>query len=251
MKPYRIIPIRAEFSACTILPGQDRRTAQLQLNPESGLTPREFRAALLARGFDFSGEVDEMEQNNCRSCNACLPVRVDVRTFKPSHSQQRILKRNADLTITHQPLAIGKDYYNLYRHYALARHSGQPVSRSGLPYFLSGCNDMQIVRDAGGKMLGALNFEDLGNCLYAFMNVFDPHETKRSLGTFGILQLIEHARRLPGVTHIYLGHFVPGTNLAYKQNFSVETLTAKGWVPLDPARHREAPKLHLPTKLTR
>ena len=49
---------------------------------------------------------------------------------------------------------------------------------------------------------------------------YDPAETRRSLGTYAILDHVEIAREA-GLPYVYLGYWVPGSpKMGYKANFS-------------------------------
>jgi arginine-tRNA-protein transferase len=63
--------------------------------------------------------------------------------------------------------------------------------------------------------------------VYSF---FDPEQTRRSLGTWMILDHIQRARS-EGLPHVYLGYWVEGSRkMEYKTRFRPqEHLTASGW----------------------
>ena len=62
---------------------------------------------------------------------------------------------------------------------------------------------------------------------------FDPDKSKKSLGTFMILDHIALALEL-GVPYLYLGYWVPGSSkMDYKVNFKgVEIFQNNAWQPL-------------------
>ena len=66
--------------------------------------------------------------------------------------------------------------------------------------------------------------------VYSF---FDPSKSKKSLGTFMILDHIALALEL-GVPYLYLGYWVPGSSkMDYKVNFKgVEIFQNNAWQPL-------------------
>jgi leucyl-tRNA---protein transferase len=73
--------------------------------------------------------------------------------------------------------------------------------------------------------------------VYSF---YDPALTKRSLGTYLILDHIEIAREA-GLPYVYLGYWVPGSRkMGYKAGFSaLEIYKAGRWQDIgDPAGHR-------------
>ena len=73
-------------------------------------------------GFRRSGNL--IYRPHCPQCRACIAVRVPVAEFKPSRSQQRTLRRNADLVVRRQPWHVEHEHFELYRRYQRGRHRG-------------------------------------------------------------------------------------------------------------------------------
>ena len=63
---------------------------------------------------------------------------------------------------------------------------------------------------------------------------FDTEEPSSSLGSYLILDHIEHARAL-GLPHVYLGYWVKGSaKMDYKRRFApLEVLDGDAWRPLE------------------
>jgi arginine-tRNA-protein transferase len=86
----------------------------------------------------------------------------------------------------------------------------------------------------GGALVGLGVVDSLTVGLSAIYFVHDPDHSRRGLGTWNILCLIEEARRR-GLPHVYLGYWVAGClSLAYKANFRpYELLGPDGqWIQL-------------------
>jgi arginine-tRNA-protein transferase len=79
-------------------------------------------------------------------------------------------------------------------------------------------------------MVCACLTDKLGDGLSAVYSFFTPGLDKRSLGTYAVLWLIEHARSL-GLPYVYLGYWVPESRkMAYKARFKPsEVLVAGTW----------------------
>ena len=73
---------------------------------------------------------------------------------------------------------------------------------------------------------------DGGSAVYSF---FDPKLSKRSPGTWMILDLIDGARRR-GLAHVYLGYWIDNApKMAYKEQFRpLEGLGPEGWRVIAP-----------------
>jgi arginine-tRNA-protein transferase len=81
----------------------------------------------------------------------------------------------------------------------------------------------------GERLVGVGYVDELPSSLSAIYYFYDPEERHRSLGTWNVLSVIEHARRR-GVPHVYLGYYVEGCeSLQYKASFRPnEILRADG-----------------------
>ena len=75
--------------------------------------------------------------------------------------------------------------------------------------------------------------DTLRNGLSMVYSFFDPDESKRSLGTYLILEHIRRAKKA-GLPYVYLGYWIADSpKMAYKARFlPQQRMTANGW-----ARH--------------
>jgi leucyl-tRNA---protein transferase len=82
----------------------------------------------------------------------------------------------------------------------------------------------------GDRLVGVGYVDVLDAGLSAIYFFHDPRESKRSLGTLNILQLIEAARQRE-LPHVYLGYYVNGCrSLEYKARFKPnEIFTGVTW----------------------
>ena len=86
---------------CSYLPHRDANT--LFLDPRETITPDVYQA-LTEQGFRRSG--GHLYRPHCRTCQACIPSRVPVASFKAKRRQKRVLTRNEDLRIEIKPAAF-------------------------------------------------------------------------------------------------------------------------------------------------
>lgn len=217
---------------CSYLSGQQAQT--LFIDPEFQVD-KATNSRLSELGFRRSGA--HVYRPNCRQCQQCISCRVVVDSFTPGRRFKRILKRNADLTITDVPDISGDEYYLLYQHYINVRHADGdmfPPSREQYASFLlKKCEGTHYyaMRRPDGRLVGLMVCDELNNGLSAVYTFYDPLEEVRSLGTFGILWQIEEARRL-GLAHVYLGYWIRGSRkMRYKIDFRpLEMLIRQQWV---------------------
>ncbi len=158
-----------------------------------------------------------------REIRPVLPLRVRLDKFKLSKSQRRVLRRNADLETTIKPIEISKEKQDLFERHKLRFKSGAP---SSIFDFLShnAANEptrgfeVDVRRD--GKLVAASFFDVGRESLSSIYGIFDPDESKRSLGIFTMLKEIEYGAEF-GRTYFYHGYAYEGESYYdYKKRFS-------------------------------
>ena len=204
--------------ACPYLPG--RTASDRAVWAET--IPAPVYEQFMDCGFRRSGKL--LYQPACRGCRACLPLRIPVGEFKPDKSQRRCRRRNADLQVSANSLRCTDEKFQLYRRYLADWHGrSDPEDASAFEAFLYD-SPLQTTlefeyRDAAGRLLAVGICDVCPGCLSSVYFYFDPSESRRALGTFGVLEEIEFARRT-GLAHYYLGYWVRGcAAMAYKGNF--------------------------------
>jgi arginyl-tRNA--protein-N-Asp/Glu arginylyltransferase len=178
----------------------------------------------------------------CDNCQACTSVRVPVSQFVWSKSFQRVLKRNADLAAEIVPARATQEHYSLFRDYVDTRHGeGGMADMAALDFAAmidESVVDSRVVeyrktypgRTQPGELVAAVLIDKLSDGLSLIYSFYDPTETKRSLGTFIVLDAIRKAAAL-GLTHVYLGYLIKESpKMSYKQRFvPQERLSRDGW----------------------
>lgn len=196
---------------------------------------------LWARGWRHFGEYFFRYSIAWHAGNAetVVPLRIELSKFEPSRSQKRALSRNRDLTVAVRPTLIDDFKQELFHRHKQRFSHNVPDS---IYNFLSAnpsdtpCPNREIAVFANGQLVG-VSFLDIGktstSSVYA---VFEPEESKRSLGVFMILQAIRHSREL-GYRYYYPGYTYRGASFYdYKKNFAgLEAYDWQtGWKPFQP-----------------
>lgn len=175
----------------------------------------------------------------CRDCLACVPVRIRVDGFAPSRSLRRVLRRNADLTVADLPPRATSEQYRLFATYQQGRHADSEMATMSFEDFALMVQATPVrtslaeIRDSTRRLVGGILVDNTGDGLSAVYSFFDPGLAARSLGTFAVLWLVEHARSL-GLPHVYLGYWIRGSGtMDYKRRFpALECLRGGVWVPM-------------------
>ena len=85
--------------------------------------------------------------------------------------------------------------------------------------------------DSKAPLIAVALSDHLSDGISMVYSFFEPGVPERSLGTYMILEQIEHARQL-GLPYVYLGYWIEGSRkMQYKTRFQPqEHLTSEGWV---------------------
>ena len=224
---------------CSYLPGRTERMLFTWANDGSG---SELYDRLTKYGFRRSRGV--FYRPSCPQCSACISARVDVNEFTASRSQRRAARANASLKREIAAPADDSEAFELFRAYVLARHGGGGMDGMNSRDFKQMVDDAPVrtcmIKYSGtaeggeGQTLFAAALTDLlSDGLSMLYSFFDPSHSKRSLGTFMILDHIDLAKA-HGLKYVYLGYWVPGSaKMGYKERFSgLEVYVGRAWRPL-------------------
>jgi arginyl-tRNA--protein-N-Asp/Glu arginylyltransferase len=171
-------------------------------------------------------------RTRCDGCDQCRMLRVPVAEFSPSRAQKRCRARNADMEAVLVPPSPSAEKLTLYRRYLEARHDGQmDGSELELRALTAGSavDTREIEYRVGGRLV-AVGVADLEpRAMSAVYCYFEPAESRRSLGVFNVLWMIDECRRR-GLAWLYLGYWVAGSpKMSYKADYRpCETLDARG-----------------------
>jgi arginine-tRNA-protein transferase len=151
-----------------------------------------------------------------------VPLRVDLTKFALSRSQKRIVAKNRDARVAIRDTFIDREKEDLfYRH----RHRFKENVPDSIYDFLSDepgvapCRNREICVYDGERLIAA-SFLDIGRAATsAVYAMFDPEESKRSLGIFTMLEAIRYSREL-NCRYYYPGYaYREPSSYDYKKNF--------------------------------
>jgi arginine-tRNA-protein transferase len=175
----------------------------------------------------------------CDGCKACIPLRINVNSFKPNRSQKRTSKNNSHLEIKISKLVYVSDHYELYLKYQKGRHSGGGMDQDSVDQYTqfllqsrvnSNLVEFRLPSNESGspsKLLMVSILDVLNDGISAVYTFFDP-SYKMGLGTFCILWQIEQAKLL-GLEYLYMGYWIKESpKMDYKSTFKPHQLLIDG-----------------------
>lgn len=220
-------------SPCPYLPGRQERKVFTFLGGEGASA---LNSALGQRGFRRSQNIAYLPA--CERCQACRPVRIPVAQFQADR-WRRTTRRNADLERQALPPRATSEQFGLLRTYLDRRHSdGDMAEMTALDYVAMVEQtpvDTEVVeyRSREGVLTAVGLIDRMQDGLSMVYSFFDPSLTRRSLGSFLIVDHVMRAEAL-GLPYVYLGYWIAGSSkMDYKRRFGpLEELAPDGWRPL-------------------
>lgn len=228
---------------CPYLAGKTERKVFTEL---SGAHADELNEALGRIGFRRSQNV--AYRPSCIDCKSCVSVRVLTDEFQPNATQRRIIKRNADLTVSACRPWSTSEQYDLLRRYLSQRHpSGGMAGMDDMDY--ADMVEQSPVRSHVieyrtpgrfgrlGELVGACLTDQQGDGLSMIYSFYDAEaEGRPGLGNYIIMDHIMRAREA-GLPYVYLGYWVEGAaRMQYKIRYRpMERLGPDGWERFEPA----------------
>jgi len=195
----------------------------------TGRLPDPIMARFLDGGFRRSGNCIYIM--GCRTCNSCVPIRIDPQTFRPNRCQRRALRHNRDLAVETGPIEATDEALRLCSAFLRNRYPGHGNNAEEYyhGFFANRITDTFEIRyRLNGRLIGVAVVDVGGSWLNAVYFFFDPQESRRGMGTFNILNLIDHCRQWH-IDHLYLGYWIREVSaMAYKANFNPHELLIDG-----------------------
>ena len=193
----------------------------------------ELYSQLIELGYRRSGS--NTYRPHCRSCNECIPCRIPVNRFKPSRSQRRCMQINSHCTTRQLQAGYRDEHFSLYRRYINARHAdgnmANPAPEDYRHFLYSDWSDTFFLEiRENDQLLAVAVCDHIKSGLSAVYSFFEPDASKRGMGIYCILAMIEYTRQL-GSQYLYLGYLIRGSSkMKYKEHFQpLEVLIDNQW----------------------
>ncbi|WP_374570183.1 arginyltransferase [Phenylobacterium sp.] len=235
-------------SPCPYLPDRHERKVFAHLPLSDGASVND---SLTQVGFRRSQNI--AYRPACEACQACISARIPAKDYVFSRSERRVLARNEDVERHLVEAEATMEQFDLLRRYLLARHADGGMAEMTWPDYVAMVEDTAVrthiieyrqrSEDGGpGDLIACALVDLMHDGLSLVYSFYDPAMTRRSLGSFVILDHIVQAC-LTAMPYVYLGYWVRGSEkMDYKIRFSpLELLRPEGW-SLYSARDRIPPR---------
>ncbi len=201
----------------------DHQAQSLFIDPEQEMTQALY-GQFIQQGFRRSGH--HVYRPNCKDCQKCISVRLNVEQFILSRSQKRCKNKNKQVTVQPQASEYNETHYQMYANYVQSRHVGggmdEPDSDNYLEFLRSKwCHTVFFEYKEEERLIAVAATDIVSNAFSAVYTFFDPdHELqKRSLGVNSIIWQAEEAQRR-GLKWLYLGYWIKECQkMKYKDHY--------------------------------
>lgn len=189
-------------------------------------------------GYGFRRSGNYIYKPQCLNCQACISVRIPVHQFSMNRQQQRVWKKNQDISVRRVVPTYYQSHYDLYVRYIKQRHADgdmyPPSVAQYLSFLFSDWSDTHLYEFLlDDKLVAVAVCDVLKNGLSAVYTFYDTAYEQRSLGTYAILWEIDCTQK-SGLDFLYLGYWIKDSpKMAYKRHFKpLEALIEQQWQPL-------------------
>lgn len=227
---HKLPPLAVHLSmrnACPYIAGRTEQRVAVDISQNPALHDQMARAG-------FRRVENWVYKPACPGCNACIPWRVDTVGFKMGRNLARIWRSHEDLTRHIAPITPTIAHFNLFKRYISARHGDGQMATMNRDEFVSMIENSPIesvllnYMNADGRLIAAMLTDVQSDGLSAVYSFYDPDETKRSLGTYMIMDMIDFAKEL-GLPWLYLGYYVEDSSkMYYKSRFQPASVFIDG-----------------------
>jgi len=237
-------------SACPYLPDRFERKVFAHLPLSEGASVND---SLTQVGFRRSQNI--AYRPACEACSACVSARIPIADYVFSRSERKILSRNADIDRNLVEAEATMEQFDLLRRYLTARHADGGMAEMTWPDYVAMVEDTAVrthvieyriaaTDGCPGDLVACALVDVMSDGLSLVYSYYDPTLTRRSLGSFVILDHVHQATR-SSQAYVYLGYWVRGSEkMDYKVRFSpIELLRPDGWTL---AAARDLPALTRP-----
>jgi len=180
---------------------------------------------LLERGWRRFGKMSFVPE--CVDCNECMSIRIDVKNYKFSKSDKRVLAKNKDTDVYVQEPSLSLEHIDLYNRYHKHMEAKKQWKSSDISPEDYHASYVDGAKDYGKEILYIRNDKLIAVALSDFFSTgissiycyYDHDYKDLSLGRYSILAQISIAKN-HNIPYIYLGYWIKDHfSMGYKEAY--------------------------------
>ncbi|OCL81974.1 arginyltransferase [Arcobacter porcinus] len=180
----------------------------------------------LIRGWRRFGKIHFVPE--CKSCTKCVSMRIDVKNYKFSKSEKRVLNKNKNTKIAIRTPEVTLEHLELYDKYHsfMNRKKNWPYYKIAIDEYIKSyvegnslyAKEFLYIKD--DKLIGVAFVDVLPDAISSIYCFYDHDYEDLSIGKFSILFQIQVAKELD-IPYIYLGYWIKDHfSMGYKESYS-------------------------------
>ena len=180
---------------------------------------------MLERGWRRFGNMHFVPE--CKTCDECKTVRIDVEKFKFSKSQRRVLNKNNDTEVYIQKPTVTYEHINLFNKYHHHMSQKKDWNENVIDVqeynnsYVNGAHNFgkEILYFRDSKLIGVALCDMMQEGMSAIYCFYDHDWEHLSIGQFSILAQISIAKQNK-VPYLYLGYWIKDHfSMGYKERY--------------------------------
>ena len=180
---------------------------------------------MLERGWRRFGNMHFVPE--CKECNACTTIRIDISKFEFSKSQKRVLNKNKDTEVYVQKPTVTHEHINLFNKYHDFMSEKKSWNKNVIDVqeynnsYVNGAHDFgkEILYFRDDKLIGVALSDMLKDGMSAVYCYYDHDYENLSIGQFSILAQISIAKQNK-IPYLYLGYWIKDHfSMGYKERY--------------------------------
>lgn len=180
---------------------------------------------MLERGWRRFGNMHFVPE--CKACNECKTIRIDVEKFKFSKNQKRVLNKNKDTQVYVQKPTVTYEHIDLFNKYHKYMSEKKDWTKNIIDVpeynnsYVSGAHNYgkELLYFRDDKLIGVALSDILEGGMSAIYCYYDHDFEDLSIGQFSILAQISIAKQ-HNIPYLYLGYWIKDhLSMGYKERY--------------------------------
>lgn len=181
--------------------------------------------SMLERGWRRFGNMHFVPE--CKSCTACITMRIDVKNFKFSKSDKRVLNKNKNTNVYIQKPTLSQEHLDLFNKYHAVMKEKKGWNENIIDpqeyhnSYVNGAQDFgkELLYFIDNKLVAVALLDLLPGGISSIYCYYDHDYEYLSLGRFSILAQISIAKQ-NNIPYVYLGYWIKDHfSMGYKEKY--------------------------------